>query len=91
MPPKPYSAAYSSEGRSPKLIRCLIEECLSDTETPRQELLGVGVGVVGPLDRKTGTILRPLHFTASGWIDVPIKNMVEDAVGIPATVDNGAN
>src|SRR5690554_3653991 len=34
---------------------------------PLTSMLGMGVGAVGPVDRFTGTILDPLHFSANGW------------------------
>jgi predicted NBD/HSP70 family sugar kinase len=60
-------------------------------EIPRDKVLGIGVGAVGPLDRREGRILEPLHFPASGWKDVAICAYFEENLGIPAILDNGAN
>jgi len=54
-------------------------------------VVGTGIGAVGPLDRERGTILKPLHYPAEGWADVPICRMLEEATGIPAKLENGAN
>jgi predicted NBD/HSP70 family sugar kinase len=57
----------------------------------RERLLGIGVGAVGPLSRETGMILQPRHFPAAGWSQVPITELLEQRLGIPAKLDNGAN
>ncbi len=54
-------------------------------------LLGLGIGAVGPLDRLKGTILNPLYFPAAGWSQVPIVAMLEQAIGVQVVLDNGAN
>lgn len=56
-----------------------------------ERVLGMGIGAVGPLDRRTGVILEPLYFPAAGWKHVPIVEQLEAALGIPAVLDNGAN
>jgi predicted NBD/HSP70 family sugar kinase len=58
---------------------------------PRDKVLGIGIGAVGPLDRREGRILEPLHFPAAGWKDVAICAYFEETLGIPAVLDNGAN
>ncbi|PDO09502.1 MAG: sugar kinase [Candidatus Reconcilbacillus cellulovorans] len=55
------------------------------------DVLGCGVAAVGPLDRKTGVMLRPLHFPAPGWSDVPVVERLERLLGVPVVLDNGAN
>jgi len=54
-------------------------------------VLGAGAGVVGPLDRTSGVIENAVHFPAPGWHNVPIGEMLKQAVGLPVVVDNGAN
>lgn len=58
---------------------------------PRGKLIGVGIGAVGPLNRQSGIITNPLYFPSPGWTNVPVCRMVEEQVGVPATLDNGAN
>ncbi|TDF97589.1 ROK family protein [Paenibacillus piri] len=55
------------------------------------QVLGMGVGAVGPLDRFTGTILEPLYFPAAGWRNVHVSGFLEERLGIPVKLDNGAN
>lgn len=55
------------------------------------QILGMGVGAVGPLDRESGIILAPLYFPAAGWRDLPICDLLEEALGFPVLLDNGAH
>jgi glucokinase len=52
------------------------------------EIRAVGIACGGPLDPERGVILGPLHLP--GWIDVPLVAIVEEALGVPAAVDNDA-
>jgi predicted NBD/HSP70 family sugar kinase len=54
-------------------------------------ILGMGVGAVGPLDRFTGTVLEPLYFPADGWRNVRVADFLQERLGIPVWLDNGAN
>lgn len=56
-----------------------------------EQVLGLGVGAVGPLDRSTGTILEPHYFQAAGWHHVNIRRELESRLGFPVLLDNGAN
>jgi predicted NBD/HSP70 family sugar kinase len=58
---------------------------------PLTSVLGMGVGAVGPLDRHSGMILDPFYFSANGWNNVPICDLLNEGLGIPVFLDNGAN
>jgi predicted NBD/HSP70 family sugar kinase len=58
---------------------------------PLSSMLGMGVGAVGPLDRNSGMILEPYYFSANGWKNVPICDLLSEGLGIPVFLDNGAN
>lgn len=68
-----------------------IRELLRDHQLAASRVAGIGIGAVGPLDRESGTILTPRHFAAAGWRQVPICRLLEQATGIPALLENGAN
>lgn len=55
------------------------------------DVLGMGIGAVGPLDQRKGIILEPEFFPASSWNNVPICEMLTERLGFPAKLDNGAN
>lgn len=68
-----------------------VQAFLRDHQIKRENVLGIGIGAVGPLDRERGMILEPLYFTAKGWKNVPICRMLEVRTGFNARLDNGAN
>ncbi|SFS45477.1 ROK family protein [Paenibacillus sp. BC26] len=68
-----------------------IRALLKDHDLTQDRIISIGIGAVGPLDRARNMILKPLHFRAQGWSDVPICQLIEEACGIPAILDNGAN
>ncbi|WP_341280409.1 ROK family transcriptional regulator [Paenibacillus sp. FSL H8-0537] len=69
----------------------LMRTLLRDHRIEREQILGIGIGAVGPLDRSSGMILDPLYFAARGWTQVPICQMFEEATGFTAFLENGAN
>ncbi len=52
------------------------------------EVLGVGIGSPGPLNRKTGMVLETPNL---GFTDFPLRDMISEATGLSATLDNDAN
>lgn len=48
----------------------------------------LGLGVPGPLDLERGVIVQAPNL---GWRDVPLRDMVADALGCPVVMDNDAN
>ena len=55
---------------------------------PSLEFAGVGVGAPGPLDTKRGIVLLTPNL---GWVDMPLRDRIRDAIGLPAELDNDAN
>ena len=69
-------------------IERVISEASAALGTPRTHCLGVGIGSPGPLNRDTGVVI----FTPNlGWRDFPLRDRVQDAVRLPASLDNDAN
>jgi len=52
------------------------------------EVVGVGIGSPGPLNRKTGMVLETPNL---GFTNFPLRDMISEATGLPATLDNDAN
>ncbi len=50
-------------------------------------LLGVGLGVAGVFDARTGTLDSPLI----GWRDIQLAEVVQEMLGLPVFVDNDVN
>jgi glucokinase len=53
-----------------------------------KEIDAVGIGCGGPLDADEGILLAPPHLP--GWRDVPVVDIVEQAYGRPAMLENDA-
>jgi glucokinase len=74
--------------RIAELIEQAIAEACAALGAPRTHCLGIGIGSPGPLNRETGVVI----FTPNlGWRDFPLRDRVQDAVRLPATLDNDAN
>lgn len=80
---------------SPEKTVCQISEYLNKSlkqlSIDKSMLLGVGIGTVGPLNRKKGIMLNPANFSTDAWANVAIKDMVQQELQLPTIVDNGAN
>lgn len=68
----------------------LAERVMTETlrEVPGAEIVGVGVGAPGPLDTKRGIVLLTPNL---GWVDLPLRQIIRDRLGLPAALDNDAN
>jgi glucokinase len=53
-----------------------------------KEIVGIGIGSPGPLDRATGTVIETPNL---GWRNFPLRDLVANAIGLPAELDNDAN
>jgi glucokinase len=75
--------------RAIELIVKGIEALLKRRKVSRAAICGIGVSCGGPLDRVRGTIQAPPNLAT--WIDVPIKEILEQKFGVPCNVENDAN
>jgi predicted NBD/HSP70 family sugar kinase len=71
------------------LVGVAVSELLDEVEAERSELLGVGLGLPGPIrepDAEVGdSSILP------GWVGVRVTELVSDALRVPVMVDNDAN
>lgn len=71
-----------------ELSERVIAETIAATGSTRKHILGVGIGSPGPLDRERGIVI----FTPNlGWRDFPLRDRVQEGLGLPCTLDNDAN
>jgi len=95
MNPKSFTRWRMDEAMTPEQlcshVAVNIRSILQDHRIDREQVLGLGIGAVGPLDRMAGRIARPLNFPAKDWKDVPICDLLTEATGIPAYLENGSN
>jgi glucokinase len=70
----------------------LIEEARADVVSQfggaRTDFAGIGIGSPGPLNRVTGTVINTPNL---GWRNFPLRDLVSNAVNLPAVLDNDAN
>ncbi|WP_151734973.1 ROK family protein ['Paenibacillus yunnanensis' Narsing Rao et al. 2020] len=64
---------------------------LKEHQLERRQLLGLGIGAVGPLDSGKGLLLQTEFFPSEAWSNVPICALLEKELQIPVRLDNGAN
>lgn len=66
-----------------------IEALISSSGLARRDILGVGVGVPGPVDHNRGKVY---YFpNIAGWRNVPLRKMLEARLKISVSVDNDVN
>lgn len=57
-------------------------------EAPGAEFTGLGIGAPGPIDRASGVVILTPNL---GWNNLPLRQRLADALGLPAALDNDAN
>jgi predicted NBD/HSP70 family sugar kinase len=70
-------------------VVALVEELLANVRIARGAIVGAGVGVPGPLAFANGRPMMPPAMP--GWHDVPLRALLEDALGMRVFVENDAN
>ncbi|MCC3374860.1 ROK family protein [Cohnella sp. REN36] len=72
-------------------IEAEVRDGMRDHDIPPSDILGMGIGAVGPLDQARGLLLNPLFFPADGYANLPIRDLLEGRLGFPCVLENGAN
>lgn len=86
---KVYQETRPAEG--PQAVVERIAACLEQLKSalPAGETMaGLGVCCPGPLDHTAGLVLDPPNLT--GWLNVPLRQMLEDRLGLPAPIEHDA-
>ena len=65
-----------------------IDEKLEELGMVKSQLLGIGMGAPGPVDGSNGSIYEAINL---GWVDYPLKDLLEVETSLPAVVENDAN
>ncbi|GBF06152.1 transcriptional regulator/sugar kinase [Deinococcus aerius] len=66
----------------------LLREVIAELVDPGLPLLGIGVGIPGPVDSERGVVLGPPNF--GGWRDVPLAAGLGEHFGVPCWLDDDA-
>lgn len=61
---------------------------LAEAKVDIDDVLGIGMVLPGIVDPKTGVSVWPSFFN---WINVPMKHILEDRLGVQVFIDNDAN
>lgn len=71
-----------------KAIQYAVNQTITDCGLERSHILGIGLGVPGPVDAKKGIV----HFFPNipGWREVGLKNILQKRIKIPVLLDNDA-
>ena len=63
-------------------------EALESLVEPGEKVLGLGIGIAGPLDFRDG-VVSPNGLP--GWSSVPLRVLAEERLGLPVVVDKDTN
>ncbi|MGZ4662070.1 MAG: ROK family protein, partial [Arthrobacter sp.] len=67
----------------------LLSKLLEESGVDRSAIVGAGVGIPGPIDRRTGTVAQGAILPE--WVGINILQHLEDTLNFPVFVDNDAN
>ncbi len=88
MPTEAQRGAKFVVDRMVEMIRAAMKDARREAEIPDDGFIGIGLGSPGPLDRKTGTVLDTPNL---GWRNFPLRDLIANAIGLDAVLDNDAN
>ena len=71
-----------------KICECT-DQLLHKTGLTREAIAAIGAGAPGVTNAETGVVIATSYLM--GWHDVPLKSMLEQAMGVPAAVENDVN
>ncbi|MFP5316153.1 MAG: ROK family protein, partial [Actinomycetes bacterium] len=67
----------------------LLDRLLAEQGIPRSSVLGAGIGIPGPIDRRSGTVVQGAILPE--WVGINILETFGKRLGIPVFIDNDAN
>jgi glucokinase len=71
------------------LICTGVEQLLLQTSTPRTSIRAIAAGAPGITNAESGVVIATSYLM--GWRNVPLRELLEAGLGIPAAVDNDVN
>ena len=87
-PTEPGRGAKFVVDRMTSMIEQSRDQVISQFGGARADFAGVGIGSPGPLDRKSGIVINTPNL---GWRNFPLRDLIANAVDLPAVLDNDAN
>lgn len=77
----------SEEGIQAAVV--LMEKLLRENGVDKMTVVGAGVGIPGPIDRRTGTVAQGAFLPE--WVGINIHQHLEETLKVPVFIDNDAN
>jgi glucokinase len=74
--------------RMVRMIDTVIAETIAQTGARKTDVVGIGVGAPGPLDRERGLVVTTPNL---GWTNFPLRDVIAERTGIDTRIDNDAN
>jgi glucokinase len=74
--------------RMVRMIDSVIAETIAQTGAKRDDMIGIGVGAPGPLDRARGIVVTTPNL---GWTNFPLRDVISERTRLPVRIDNDAN
>lgn len=68
-----------------------VNEMIKKRQVDKKLILGIGIGTIGPLDRENGIILNPINFPSPGWVNIPIRQLLSEALQLDVFLEHGVN
>ncbi len=86
-----YCQTQAAEGRRAVVERMVdaARRVMDEADLAPAQVTAVGVGSPGPIDSRTGVVTTPPNLP--GWKNVPLKQLIEEALGITTFLENDAN
>lgn len=87
-PTRPDQGAEAVVDRMARMIDTVIAETIAQTGAKRDDIIGIGVGSPGPLDRERGIVVTTPNL---GWTNFPLRDAIAERTRLPVRIDNDAN
>ncbi|MBN1936411.1 MAG: ROK family protein [Anaerolineae bacterium] len=85
---RPTEVLQGQEAVIERMIKAA-REVIAHSGMLREQVEAVGIGAPGPMNIPEGVLIEPPNLP--GWRDVPIRKIIQDALGIPTYLENDAN
>jgi glucokinase len=72
----------------PRMVEA-VHQALDEAGVSLGQVMGIGIGAPGPLNRKTGVIFSPPNLP--GWQDTPLRDIFYERLRCPIHLENDAN
>lgn len=88
LPTEAHRGAKAVVDRMVAMIHETMRDARREGELDEDAFIGIGLGSPGPLHRASGTVIETPNL---GWRNFPLRDLISNAVGLEAELDNDAN